>query len=164
MTFTTHVIGSDHIENWDPPCTSLFSARLTFPFFTMPLRARPVHPPVDLPDPEADLASNAAETTELPFEDLTDELHESENEEVECETPLPQAVTTPQTRPMPMVDRHCLGLWPRKRNLRLFPLTQSCYPACLLIFWNPVMYLLTTTTQNSSLTGKLPVVRQQHHR
>ena len=95
MTFTTHVIGSDHIENWDPPCTSLFSARLTFPFFTMPLRARPVHPPVDLPDPEADLASNAAETTELPFEDLTDELHESENEEVECETPTAPGSNTP---------------------------------------------------------------------
>ena len=63
----------------------------------MPLRAHPVHPPVDLPDPEADLASNAAETTELPFEDLTDELHESENEEVECETPTAPGSNTPNT-------------------------------------------------------------------
>ena len=71
---------------------------------------------MDLPDPEADPRSVPAQVNEQGYEDLTEQLHNSENEEEDLEATDQRVV--PKRRQVPLLDRDLLGPRPQSSNLR----------------------------------------------
>ena len=93
----------------------------------MSARARPVQTPVELPNPEAAPQTDVLDPAEPPHDDLTEEMEEAEEEQIEGET-QEVPVTPPQKQPDAQVAGAPPGMLAPKQDSTTVRIDSSLVP------------------------------------